>query len=188
MSVIRRIDSRGGKMYSFCAMNSLRMSFWIVPDSFFQSAPCFSATTRYIAKIIGAGELIVIDVVMPPSEIPSKSRSMSASDMTLTPHLPDFAERQLVVRVAAHQRRQVERHAQPGAAGLQERLVALVGFLGRPEPGELAHRPELAAVAGGMDAARVGELAGIVELPRVVEACEVVGRVQAIDRRAPKSW
>ncbi len=88
MSVISRIDSRGGKMYSFCAMNSLRMSFWIVPDSFFQSAPCFSATTRYIAKIIGAGELIVIDVVIPPSEIPSKSRSMSASDMTLTPHLP----------------------------------------------------------------------------------------------------
>src|SRR5678816_1463426 len=64
MSVMSRIDCRGGKMYSFCAMNSLRMSFWIVPDSVFQSAPCCSATTRYIAKIIGAGELIVIDVVM----------------------------------------------------------------------------------------------------------------------------
>ena len=64
MSVMSRIDGRGGKMYSFCAMNSLRMSFWIVPDSVFQSAPCCSATTRYIAKIIGAGELIVIDVVM----------------------------------------------------------------------------------------------------------------------------
>jgi hypothetical protein len=67
MSVMSRIDGRGGKMYSFCAMNSLRMSFWIVPESVFQSAPCFSATTRYIAKIIGAGELIVIDVVMSPS-------------------------------------------------------------------------------------------------------------------------
>ena len=64
MSVISRIDWRGGKMYSFCAMNSFRMSFWIVPDSVFQSAPCCSATTRYIAKIIGAGELIVIDVVI----------------------------------------------------------------------------------------------------------------------------
>ena len=88
MSVISRIDSRGGKMYSFWAMNSFRMSFWIVPESFFQSAPCFSATTRYIAKIIGAGELIVIDVVIAPRSIPSKSRSMSASDMMLTPHLP----------------------------------------------------------------------------------------------------
>ena len=88
MSVISRIDWRGGKMYSFCAMNSLRMSFWIVPESVFQSAPCFSATARYIAKIIGAGELIVIDVVMPPSAMPSNSRSMSASETMLTPHLP----------------------------------------------------------------------------------------------------
>ncbi len=75
-------------MYSFCAMNSLRMSFWIVPESVCQSAPCCSATTRYIAKIIAAGELIVIDVVMAPRSMPSKSVSMSASDVTLTPHLP----------------------------------------------------------------------------------------------------
>ena len=88
MSVISRIEARGGKMYSFCAMNSLRMSFWIVPEMVFQSAPCCSATTRYIAKIIGAGELIVIDVVMSASEMPSNRRSMSASDMMLTPHLP----------------------------------------------------------------------------------------------------
>ena len=88
MSVMSRIDWRGGKMYSFCAMNSLRMSFWIVPESVFQSAPCFSATARYIAKIIGAGELMVIDVVMSPSAMPSNSRSMSASETMLTPHLP----------------------------------------------------------------------------------------------------
>jgi hypothetical protein len=88
MSVMIRIEGRGGKMYSFCAMNSLRMSFWMVPEIFFQSAPCFSATTRYIAKIIAAGELIVIDVVMSPRRMPSNSVSMSASDVTLTPHLP----------------------------------------------------------------------------------------------------
>jgi hypothetical protein len=75
-------------MYSFWAMNSFRMSFWMVPDSCFQSAPCRSATTRYIAKIIGAGELIVIDVVMSPRRMPSNNRSMSASDTTLTPHFP----------------------------------------------------------------------------------------------------
>ena len=61
--------------------------------------------------------------------------------------LADFAERQRMVRIAAHQRRQIERDAQPGAAGREQLLVALVGLLGRPEPGELAHRPELAAVA-----------------------------------------
>src|SRR5215813_2808015 len=84
MSVMSRIDCRGGKMYSFCAMNSLRMSFWIVPESVRQLAPCCSATTRYIAKIIAAGELIVIDVVMSQRAIPLKSASMSASDVTLT--------------------------------------------------------------------------------------------------------
>src|SRR5436189_1684238 len=90
MSVMIRIEGRGGKMYSFCAMNSLRMSFWIVPEIFFQSAPCCSATTRYIAKIIDAGELIVIDVVIDGSSsgMPSNNRSMSFSDTMLTPHLP----------------------------------------------------------------------------------------------------
>jgi hypothetical protein len=64
------------------------MSFWIVPESVCQLAPCFSATTRYIAKIIAAGELIVIEVVMSASEMPSKSRSMSAKEVMLTPHFP----------------------------------------------------------------------------------------------------
>ena len=119
MSVISRIDGRGGKMYSFCAMNSLRMSFWIVPDSVFQSAPCFSATARYIAKIIGAGELIVIDVVMSASadavEQPLHVGERHDADAALA----DLAERQRVVRIAAHQRRQIERDAQAGAAGLR---------------------------------------------------------------------
>ena len=50
-------------MYSFCAMYSFRMSFCSVPEIFFQSAPCFSATARYIAQITAAGELMVIEVV-----------------------------------------------------------------------------------------------------------------------------
>ncbi len=163
-SVMSRIDWRGGKMYSFCAMNSLRMSFWIVPDSVCQSAPCFSATTRYIAKIIDAGELIVIDVVMSASVMPSKSRSMSASETMLTPHFPTSPKRQLVVGVAAHERREVEGDAQPRAAGGEQRLVARVGLFRRPEPGKLPHRPELAAIARRVNAARVGEDAGMVEV------------------------
>ena len=31
VSTTSRIEGSGGKMNSFCAMNSLRMSFWIVP-------------------------------------------------------------------------------------------------------------------------------------------------------------
>jgi hypothetical protein len=66
-----RIDGRGGKI--FLGDELLQDVVLIVPESVFQSAPCCPATTRYIAKIIGAGELIVIDVVMSASRMPSKS-------------------------------------------------------------------------------------------------------------------
>ncbi len=76
-------------MYSFCAMYSLRMSFCSVPETCCaMSTPCFSATARYIAKRIGAVELMVIEVVTSPSGMPSNSVSMSASESTATPHLP----------------------------------------------------------------------------------------------------
>ena len=39
------------------------MSFWMVPDSFSKGTPCFSATARYMAKMMMAGELMVMDVV-----------------------------------------------------------------------------------------------------------------------------
>ena len=44
MSVTSRIDGSGGKMYSFCAMYSLRMSVWIVPRSADAGTPCSSPT------------------------------------------------------------------------------------------------------------------------------------------------
>jgi hypothetical protein len=76
-------------MYSFCAMYSLRMSFCRVPDTLPAiSTPCFSATARYIAKRIGAVELMVIEVVTSPNGMPSNSASMSARESMATPHLP----------------------------------------------------------------------------------------------------
>jgi hypothetical protein len=75
-------------MYSFCAMYSLRMSFWMVPEIFFQSAPCFSATTKYMAQSTLAGELMVIDVVTFSRLMPSKRISISSSESMATPHLP----------------------------------------------------------------------------------------------------
>src|SRR5664279_5398131 len=87
-SVTSRIEGRGGKMYSFWAMYSLRMSFWSVPPTFDHGVPCFSATARYIARAMGAVELIVMDVVTEPRSIPSKSVSKSRSESTATPHFP----------------------------------------------------------------------------------------------------
>src|SRR5258706_8085203 len=85
-SVTKRIDGRGGKMYSFCAIYSLRMSFCRVPDTFDQSTHCFSATARYMAHRIGAGELMVIETVTSPSGIPPNRVSMSSREEMETPH------------------------------------------------------------------------------------------------------
>ena len=46
MSMTSRIEGSGGKMYSFCAMYSFRMSFWIVPRSSRVGTPCFSPPTE----------------------------------------------------------------------------------------------------------------------------------------------
>ena len=75
-------------MYSFCAMYSFRMSFWSVPEMTFQSAPCRSATARYIAHKMLAGELIVMDTVTSLSGISRNKISMSSSEEMETPHLP----------------------------------------------------------------------------------------------------
>ena len=88
MSVTSRIDGPGGKMNSFCAMYSLRMSVWIVPRSCARGTPCSSPTTRYIASAIAADELIVIEVETSPSGISEKSTRMSSSEAIATPSRP----------------------------------------------------------------------------------------------------
>src|SRR5438105_15383459 len=87
-STTSRIDGWGGKMYSFWAMNSFRMSFWRVPLTFVNGTPCFSATARYMQSSTAAGELIVIEVDAWPSGMPSNSVSMSASESIATPQWP----------------------------------------------------------------------------------------------------
>ena len=66
----------------------------------------------------------------------------------------DLALRARRVRVVAHQRRHVERRRQPGLAVVEQVAEALVGLLRGPEAGELAHRPEPAAVHARVHAAR----------------------------------
>ena len=70
VSVTSRIDGSGAKMYSFWALYSLRMSFWMVPASRSSGTPCFSALTRYIAQTIAAGLVIVIETVTSPTGMP----------------------------------------------------------------------------------------------------------------------
>ena len=87
-----------------------------------------------------------------------------------------------MIRIAAHQRGQIERHAQPGATRGQQRLVAPVGVFRRAEPSKLPHRPQLAAIAGRMDATRVRERTGVPDVASVVDSREVVTRVETLHR------
>ena len=70
-------------------MYSFRMSFCVVPPSAARGMPRFSAAAMYIAQMIAAGLLIVMEVVTWSSGMPSSSTSMSASDEIATPHLPN---------------------------------------------------------------------------------------------------
>ena len=116
--------------------------------------------------------------------MPSKSVSMSASDVTLTPHLPTSPSDSSWSGsrpISVGRSNATLRPVPPAASSV---LVARVGLLRRAEPGELPHRPELAAVAGRVNAARVGKRAGVADVARVVDRGEVVGRVEAFDRPA----
>src|SRR5699024_5584918 len=65
-----------------------------------------------------------------------------------------------LIGVAAHERGHVEGDTEAAAAGAQEHLIALVGLLRVAETGELPDRPSPAAVAGRIEPASVGILAG----------------------------
>jgi hypothetical protein len=95
-----------------------------------------------------------------------------------------FSVRPRVIAVQTHQGRQVERRAQAGLAALDEEFEPLVGLPRRAKAGKLPHRPQPAAIHRGVDAPRVGILAGETERGLVVEVLQAVGRVKRLDRRA----
>ena len=64
------------------------MSFWVVPASAERSTPFSSATVMYSASSQAAVALMVIDVFISPSGMPSSSSCMSRLWATETPTLP----------------------------------------------------------------------------------------------------
>ena len=87
-SPINRRWGRGGNSHSFWAMYSFRMSVWSVPSRAAQGTPWRSAAARKKANTIVAGPLMVIEVVMSDSGMPSNSVSKSSSESVATPHRP----------------------------------------------------------------------------------------------------
>ena len=58
-------------------MNSLRMSFWIVPDSLACGTPCSSAATMYSASTGSTAPFMVIDTLILSSGMPLNKVRMS---------------------------------------------------------------------------------------------------------------
>ena len=58
-------------------MNSLRMSFWMVPDSCSGATPCSSAATMYSASTGSTAPFMVMDTDIWSSGMPSNSTRMS---------------------------------------------------------------------------------------------------------------
>src|SRR5436305_9009639 len=88
-----------------------------------------------------------------------------------------------MVGVGPNQARHVERGRQAFLAMVEQVSEALVGLLGRPEAGELAHRPQPAAVHRRVHAARVGVLARKADAGVRVRGQVLLG-VQRLDRLA----
>ena len=70
-------------------MNSLRMSFWIVPVSWSCATPCSSAAaTTKPASTGSTAPFMVIDTLTLSSGIPAKRIFMSSTESIATPALP----------------------------------------------------------------------------------------------------
>src|SRR6266545_4415835 len=84
-----------------------------------------------------------------------------------------------MVRVVPHLCGQIERDRQARLTRGEEMPEPRVRLLRRPEPRVLPHRPELAAVHRGMDAARIGKRARSAERARELRM-PVVGTVDGL--------
>src|SRR6266851_5077560 len=91
VSTTRRTADSGGEIHSFWAMNSLSMSFCIVPPILSHDTPCLSASARYMARATDAVQLIVIEVVTWSSGMSRKSTPKPAN-MRIVQSLPRYMD------------------------------------------------------------------------------------------------
>jgi hypothetical protein len=69
-------------------MNSLRMSFWMVPVSFSSGQPCSSPATMKHANTGSTAPFMVMETDICSSGMPSKRTFMSSTESMATPALP----------------------------------------------------------------------------------------------------
>ena len=160
-------------------MYSLRMSFWIVPESFARLAPCCDGYVKAEKDRgsgvygHGSGNFFERDAVEKNFHV--VERIDGDADFA------DFAGGEGMVGVHADLGGEIERYGKAGLAFAEEIAIALVGFVGAAEAGVLAHGPEAAAVHVRIDAAGVGEFAGVAYRGFWIGAGEIVLGVEAVD-------
>ena len=169
MSVTSRSDGSGGKIHSFWAMYSFRMSVWIVP----RSAVGRDALALGDADVEGEQDRrrrVDRHRRRDLAERDAGEERLHVGERVDRDALAaDLAERALVVGVEPHQRRHVEGGREAGLPVGEQVAEALVRLLRRPEAGELAHRPEAPAVHRRVDAAGERVRAGSAEIALVVD-------------------
>ena len=97
-------------------MNSLRMSFWIVPESAARATPCSSPATMKLARIGITAPFIVIDTADLLERDAVEEHLHVLDRVDRDPGLADVADHPRVVAVVAAVGREVEGDATPPAA------------------------------------------------------------------------
>ena len=140
-------------MYVPRAMYSLRMSFWMVPDS--RSAPDAALLGNHdVHRQEGGGRGIDRHRRRHRLERESVEQDMHVVDgIDGDPDTPDLTESPRRIGVDPHLRRQVEGDAEARLARLEQVAEAGIGLGRGAEARVLAHRPEAAAVHRRLDAA-----------------------------------
>ena len=117
-------------------MNSLRMSFWIVPERAARDTPCSSPATMKFARIGMTAPFIVMLTDTLSSGMPSKRIFMSSTESMATLRLTHVPHHAGVIAVVAAMRRQVEGHRH---ALLPPRQRATVERRSTPPPWKTPH-------------------------------------------------
>ena len=180
-----RSEGRTPQIHSFCAMNSLSMSFWIVPRSASGGDPAPLGDHDVKRQQHDGGRvdghrrrhLGERDVGEQPLDVGDRRDR--------NPFAPDLAARRRIVGIEAHQRGHIERGRKARLPVRQQVAKPAVGVFRRAEAREHAHRPRLAAVHRFVGAARERKAARRAQaLRRVPVGAEVLGRVNGRQRQA----
>ena len=148
-------------------MYSLSTSFWMVPPSSRNAAlvgHCDVEREQRRRRRVdghGRGDLVERQPVEQDPHVLDRVDGHA--------HAADLAARTARGPSRAHLGGQIEGHAEPGLALLEQELVATVGLGRSGKAGILAHGPEAAAVHGLLHAAGVGRLPGRAQVALGVE-------------------